>query len=413
MDSWVRTGAPTDWCVVDVETTGLHPSIDRVVEIGLVRLSPAGDEIDCWTTLVNPDRDIGATEIHGLTAGDLRGAPSFADIAPGFLSLIAGTRIAAHNVRFDISFLSHELARCGADWGTADGLCTMVTAGRLLLADGRSLGSCCEALGIELVDAHCAVADARAASRLLACELPKLDAAWVPAVAPSFPKAPRPCERSRSVPPPPRVNPALGTLASRVGVPEGLQASAAAATQYLDLLDRVLEDRCVTDDEVRALAAVAEEWALDVKSASALNAAYLSGVWKLALADSIVTDAERRDLGILAELLGMPLDAPGQPMETTRQEHEHGHEHELAGKSVCFTGASVVTIRGISLTRQDQERLAVEAGLVVKPSVSRKLDVLVLADPDSRSGKAKAADQLGIRKMAEPVFWRSVGVEID
>jgi len=409
MDTWVRTSAPTDWCVVDVETTGLHPSMDRVVEIGLVRLSPAGREIDCWTTLVNPDRDIGATEIHGLTAGDLRGAPSFGDIAGGFLSLIAGTRIAAHNARFDISFLSHELARCGLDWGTPDGLCTMLAAGRLWLVGGRSLGSCCEALGIELVNAHCAVGDARAASRLLAHALPELDVASLPAVAPSFPSAPRPYERSRSVPPPPRVNPALGSLACQVGVPEGLDTSAAAATQYLDLLDRVLEDRRLTDDEVIALAAVAEEWALDVKSVSALNAAYLSGIWKLALADSIVTDAERRDLGILAELLGLPLDAPSQPMKTTR----HEHQHKLAGKSVCFTGASVVTIRGIGLTRGDQERLAGEAGLVVKPGVSRKLDLLVLADPDSRSGKAKAADALGVRKMAEPVFWRAVGVEID
>jgi DNA polymerase-3 subunit epsilon len=51
--------------------------------------------------------------------------------------------------------------------------------------------------------------------------------------------------------------------------------------------------------------------------------------------------------------------------------------------------------------------------MVVKTSVSRKLDVLVLADPDSRSGKAKTADELGVRKMAESVFWRALGVEID
>jgi DNA polymerase-3 subunit epsilon len=51
--------------------------------------------------------------------------------------------------------------------------------------------------------------------------------------------------------------------------------------------------------------------------------------------------------------------------------------------------------------------------MVVKPNVSGNLDLLVLADPDSRSGKAKSADELRIRKMAEPVFWRALGVEID
>ena len=43
----------------------------------------------------------------------------------------------------------------------------------------------------------------------------------------------------------------------------------------------------------------------------------------------------------------------------------------------------------------------------------RKLDILVLADPDSRSGKSKLADDLGVRKIAEPVFWRTLGVAID
>jgi DNA polymerase-3 subunit epsilon len=204
------------------------------------------------------------------------------------------------------------------------------------------------------------------------------------------------------------MNPALGSLAARVGVPSGLAASGIAASQYLDLLDRVLEDRRITDDEIRGLAAVAQEWDLDVSTVAALNAAYLGGIWNLALADGIVTDAERRDLVIVAELLGVPLEDPVEA-----QPRRGASACELVGKSVCFTGASVVTIRGFEITRDDQERLAGEAGMVVKPGVSTKLDILVLADPDSRSGKAKKADELGVRKMAEPVFWRALGVEID
>ena len=204
------------------------------------------------------------------------------------------------------------------------------------------------------------------------------------------------------------MNPALGALAARVGVPSGLAASGIAASQYLDLLDRVLEDRRISDDEIRALAAMAQEWDLDISTVATLNAAYLGGVWNLVLADGIVTDAERRDLVIVAELLGVPLD---DPVESKPQ--RRASSCELSGKSVCFTGASVVTIRGLELTRDDQERLAREAGMVIKPGVSGKLDMLVLADPDSRSGKAKKADELGVRKMAEPVFWRALGVEID
>lgn len=408
--TWPRSGAPTDWSVIDVETTGLWPSVDRVVEIGLVRLSPCGEELASWTTLIDPDRDVGASEIHGLTAFELRGAPRFADVAPGFLAMISGTRLAAHNARFDLSFLSHELDRAGASWGTPDALCTMITTARLGLSGERRLSECCRDLDIELVDAHCAISDARAASCLLACALRKLDRTpdALPAIAPLFPAALPPPHRNRSEPPPPRMNPALGTLASRIGIPHGLAASGIAASQYLDLLDRVLEDRRITDDEIRALAAVAQEWDLDISTVAALNAAYLGGVWNLVLADGIVTDAERRDLVIVAELLGVPLEDPVDSKPQRR-----ATPCEMAGKSVCFTGASVVTIRGLELTREDQERLASEAGMVIKPGVSGKLDILVLADPDSRSGKAKKADELRVRKMAEPVFWRALGVEID
>ena len=119
----------------------------------------------------------------------------------------------------------------------------------------------------------------------------------------------------------------------------------------------------LTDDEIRALAAVAQEWDLDVSTIAALNAAYLGGVWNLVLADGIVTDAERRDLVIVAELLGVPLE---DPLEAKPQ--RRASSCVLAGKSVCFTGASVVTIRGLEPTREDQERLARDAGMGVRGS---------------------------------------------
>jgi len=53
------------------------------------------------------------------------------------------------------------------------------------------------------------------------------------------------------------------------------------------------------------------------------------------------------------------------------------------------------------------------AGLTVKSGVSRKLNLLVLADPDSQSGKARKAAELSVRRIAEPVFWRLAGVPVD
>ena len=53
--------------------------------------------------------------------------------------------------------------------------------------------------------------------------------------------------------------------------------------------------------------------------------------------------------------------------------------------------------------RDDQAFLAASAGLRVKSNVSGRLDVLVLADAESQSGKAREAAELGVRRMAEPV----------
>jgi DNA polymerase-3 subunit epsilon len=49
----------------------------------------------------------------------------------------------------------------------------------------------------------------------------------------------------------------------------------------------------------------------------------------------------------------------------------------------------------------------------VQANVTKKLDILVLADPDSLSGKARTARRYGTRLIAEPVFWRELGVTID
>ncbi len=406
---WAPGPPLADWSVIDVETTGLWPSVDRVVEIGVVRLSADGREIDAWTSLVDPDRDIGAGNIHGLSAFHLRGAPKFAEVAPSLLAMLSGTRIAAHNARFDTAFLTAEFARAGIDWGAPDALCTMTAVGRLRLTSSRQLTSVCAELGILHEDAHCAMADARAAASLMAHILPAIDLSV--AVVPHLSDGPLPPRtRLRTDPPPPRLDARLGALADRVGVPVGLDASSDAASAYLALLDRVLEDRKVTDHEIAALADVAARWDISAEAARALHRAYLDAVWDLANADGVITEAERRDLAILSELLGVDL---GSGPSSLKVAPARGVAGELFGRSVCFTGGSVVTIDGLPLTRLEQERIAADAGMAIKANVSRKLDILVLADPDSRSGKSKLADDLGIRKIAEPVFWRMLGVSID
>ena len=64
------------------------------------------------------------------------------------------------------------------------------------------------------------------------------------------------------------------------------------------------------------------------------------------------------------------------------------------------------------MTRERASRLAAEAGLVVLPRVTKKLDLLVLTDPHSTSGKARKAREYGTRLIAETAFWAMIGVEV-
>lgn len=150
--------------VIDVETTGLNPyQHDRVIEIAVVLVQPEEGILTELTTLVNPERDVGPTSIHALTASDLINAPRFADIAANLVDCLQSAAIlVGHNVRFDVSFLQAEYRRFGLEMPLYTTLDTMVIAG------GGTLSTCCAEHGIKYDGrAHAALHDARTTTRLL------------------------------------------------------------------------------------------------------------------------------------------------------------------------------------------------------------------------------------------------------
>ena len=166
------------FAVIDFETTGLFPAQhDRVIELAVVHVSDRGVIEGRWETLVNPGRDLGRQDIHGIRAADVLEAPSFAQIAPRLVDLLRGRVLVAHNASFDIRFLRAELDRAGlARPAEIVSLCTMQLARDFLPGAGRSLADCCAALDIDLDGAHRASVDALATARLLAAYVEAADA---------------------------------------------------------------------------------------------------------------------------------------------------------------------------------------------------------------------------------------------
>lgn len=109
MASWHSMGPFT---VFDLETTGMSAVRDRIVEIGAVRVETDGT-FSRFETLVNPGIPIPwqITRVHGIDNEMVADAPRFKDAAYKFLDFIKGSRLVAHNARFDLSFLQESLAR--------------------------------------------------------------------------------------------------------------------------------------------------------------------------------------------------------------------------------------------------------------------------------------------------------------
>lgn len=165
----IRLGE-TPIAVIDVESTGLHPSQDRIVEIAVVRMSEDWMSAGLFETLVNPERDPGPTFAHGLAAEDLVDAPLFWEIAPELSSALDGCVIAAHNVNFDFAFLRYEFWRLGRPFPVRPLLDTAragTALGRIIKGDNRSLAACCEREHVFAPESHTAKGDATATAELL------------------------------------------------------------------------------------------------------------------------------------------------------------------------------------------------------------------------------------------------------
>ena len=170
MPVW-ENGAMTSFAVVDVETTGLDRSADRIVEIAVILLNHNLVEEGRWQSLVNPGRASAAVEIHGLSDAVLAGAPRFAEISQHVVDLLTGRVLVAHHAAFERAFLTRELMRAGYAGGPDEDACVCtMDQSRIYLPPGpHSLRGVAERLGLSPATRHRAMSDAETCARLLRC----------------------------------------------------------------------------------------------------------------------------------------------------------------------------------------------------------------------------------------------------
>lgn len=145
---------------VDLETTGGSVTEHRITEIGVVEVGP--QHVTQWSSLVNPQQPIPPfiQRLTGIDAAMVRGAPTFAQIAPALFERLDGKLFVAHNARFDRGFLRAEFQRQGVTFNP-DVLCTVRLSRALFPRETRhGLDALIERHALVPAARHRALADA-------------------------------------------------------------------------------------------------------------------------------------------------------------------------------------------------------------------------------------------------------------
>ena len=406
------TTAFDGFAVIDIETTGLSPQSDRVIEVAVVHVDPMGAETGRFDTLINPGRDLGPQRRHGIRAGDVLGAPSFGDVAAELIGLLDGRVAVAHHAAFESRFLIAELERSGIGvWNRPSFLCTMQLARHFLPGSGRSLRDCCAAYDIRRDSVHRAMHDAVATAELLAAYLrdarrdPRLavpftglvGARW-PTTAPPARPIPWKARPAVGAQPPPAY---LGRLADRL---PPITVPGDDSIEYLALLDRALVDRVLTVPTAVELAAVAEQRGIGRPAAERLHREYFTALTRAAWQEGILTEAEIDELLAVSEVLALPtvvIEQALDPQRAARIMFEPRHPDAPAGGFALEPGDVVVMTGELNRPRADWQSELAAAGLELGDAVTKRTRLLVAADPDSVSGKAHKARDYRIPIVAE------------
>lgn len=366
------------FAVVDLETTGFGKS-DRVIEIGIVLVDDQ-EITNEWGTLINPERDISNSDIHGITADLVSLAPIFEEVIDEVSQFLHGRILVAHNIRFDARMLQAEFTRLNRDIDLGQGFCT-------LGATGQKLAAACLTHGIHNELAHSALMDARATAGLFAKVFaPSPDI--LPIQIPSRAASRHPRILSRAARQGARASSQSSLRRAVRTVP--IDGWSGALLSYMDALCFVLSDMTLTAEERGAL----KEWATELNLSDAeqqrAHAAFLEWVIEAAKRDSFISDAEHTLIARIAQDLGVDTAIPPTAALVVAE------VNLIPGMTICFTGQAR-DADGNEISREALHERAVKAGFVPVGSVTKKgCQLVVSEDKSSMSGKAKKARDYGI-----------------
>lgn len=169
---------PEDYVALDLETTGLDPEWDSIIEIGMVRVRH-GEVTAEYSTLVNPGMPIDdfITDLTGITNDMLTTAPAITEVLPAARDFLGDDIILGHNINFDINFVYDNCERQGLS-PVSNGYIDTMRISRRVLPDLKHhrLVDIVKALGVDHMQAHRAIGDCHATIGCYKALLARIDA---------------------------------------------------------------------------------------------------------------------------------------------------------------------------------------------------------------------------------------------
>ncbi|GAB4020742.1 MAG: hypothetical protein Fur0010_23670 [Bdellovibrio sp.] len=159
----------------DIETTGLSPLADKIIELSAVKIDESG--FSTFDQLVNPQIKIPefTIDIHGIKDLDVENKPTINEVLPKFLEFIGDLPLIAHNAKFDVGFIVYDIHQLGLTFNSNPVYCS-VKFSRMVFdkdVENHKLGTLAETLNIPLENHHRALDDAFASLMVFAYGLEK------------------------------------------------------------------------------------------------------------------------------------------------------------------------------------------------------------------------------------------------
>lgn len=386
--------------ILDTETSRAPwDNHNRVIEIGIVLWDSESDAVIAEIeTLINPNSVIesGSTEVHGLSASDLEGAPSFREVSKWLPHYLDQRTVCGFNVSFDAKLLNQEFERAGSDFRITQTFC----AQRQIPGNANSsLGQVCSRLAIPISRAHSALGDARAT----------LDVIKKSGISRIGELANGPLHRWES-----RDNELRALTWSRYKAGlhsdfdlvrenahwelEGLSAE----SQYMGFLSILLEDRALSAEENNRRKMFAANLGLEADQIERLHEEYVAILEARARENSRISNLEVSRISHMAQLLGV---------ESTLVEDSAEEVEIPEGQLICVTSTQIINGETWSYARL--ERVITKTGNTPTNQLNKKDGVRLLLCPDvnSRTGKAKKAAEWGIPMMTISDFLERLSQE--